>query len=366
VAVYELPAETHVGFVIRSKISQALASQIINSAEDILNDMHLTDDQRLQFRQICLKYSPYTNAYNPRGYHVPSLTQEVTVKSVIVNCAYSDCNLHQNILDELVNSLHRYSAASLFGTLTGYLANIVLTEKDVLEHRLVVIEEQRRHLVKTLRCGEVPPGFWNQAGIHQKDGLPSFIATSKFTHHALLQQARERKIDGGGVTGGNAKFQQALTFAIESTTGKPPVDKKNPLQNLSASQLAKVTTLVFASVDNYGLNCNAPDAVPRDYSGSTIALPMPISGANAFGAHGVSNRLPLTKSGKGGGGYDQPRGKASGGKGQPRGGGGKDQPRGDGGKGQPRGDSGKGNGRSNRFVANGGGEWGGGKQPTAE
>jgi hypothetical protein len=29
-------------------------------------------------------------------------------------------------------------------------------------------------------------------------------------------------------------------------------------------------------------------------------------------------------------------------------------------KGQPRGEGGKGNGRSNRFVANGGGEWGGG------
>ena len=90
VAVYELPAETHVGFVIRSKVSQSLASQIINSAEDILDDMDLTDDQRLQFRKICLKYSPYTNASNPRGYHVPSLTQEITAKSVIFNCAYSD------------------------------------------------------------------------------------------------------------------------------------------------------------------------------------------------------------------------------------------------------------------------------------
>jgi hypothetical protein len=225
------------------------------------------------------------------------------VKSAIVNCAYSDCNLYQNILDELVNSLHRYSTANLFGTLAGYLGNVVLTEKDVLEHRFVVIEEQRRHLVKTLRCGEVPSGFWEQAGIQQIAGLPLFIATPQFTQHALLQQALEQKIDGGG----NSKLQQALTFAIESTTGKPPVDKKNSLQNLSASQLAKVTTLVSASVDNCGLNCNAPDAVPRDYSGSTIALPMPISGANAFGAHGVSNRLPLTKSGKGGGGYGQPR-----------------------------------------------------------
>ena len=237
-------------------------------------------------------------------------------------------SLHQNILGELANALHRYSTAKLqlFGTLAGYLGNVVFTEKDVLEH----------------------------------------------------QQALERKIDGGG----NAKFQQALTFAIESTTGKPPVDKKNPLQNLSALQLAKVTTLVSASVDNYGLNCNAPDAVPRDYSGSTVALPMPMSGANAFGAHGTtggsgSNRPLLTKSGKGGGGYgqprdevgggyDQPRGKTSGGKGQPRGGGGKGQPRNDGVKGQPRGDGGKGNSRSNRFVANGGGEWGGGKLPTAE
>jgi hypothetical protein len=185
-----------------------------------------------------------------------------------------------------------------------------------------------------------------------------FIATPQFTQHALLQQALERKIDGGG----NAKLQQALTFAIESTTGKSPVDKKNPLQNLSASQLAKVTTLVSASVENYGLNCNAPDAVPRDYRGSTLAIPMPISGENAFGAYGAtgdsgSNRPLLTKSGKRSGEYDQPRGKASGGKGQPRGGCG---------KGQPRSDGGKGNGRSNRFVANGGGEWGGGKLPTAE
>ena len=85
-------------------------------------------------------------------------------------------SLHQKILDELVNSLHRYSTANLFGTLAGYLANIVLTEKDVLEHRLVVIEEQRRHLVKTLRCGEVPPGFWDRAGIRQKDGLPLFLS----------------------------------------------------------------------------------------------------------------------------------------------------------------------------------------------
>ena len=64
---------------------------------------------------------------------------------------------------------------------------------------------------------------------------------------------------------------------------------------------------------------------------------MPISGENAFGAYGAtgdsgSNRPLLTKSGKRSGEYDQPRGKASGGKGQPRGGGGKDQPRGDGGK----------------------------------
>jgi hypothetical protein len=44
----------------------------------------------------------------------------------------------------------------------------------------------------------------------------------------------------------------------------------------------------------------------------------------------------------------------------------KAKPRGDRGIGQPRGDGGKGNGRSNRFVVNGGGEWGGGKLPTAE
>ena len=52
VAVYELPAGTHVAFVIRSKVSRALASQIINSAEGIWDDMHITDEQRLQCRQI--------------------------------------------------------------------------------------------------------------------------------------------------------------------------------------------------------------------------------------------------------------------------------------------------------------------------
>ena len=155
---------------------------------------------------------------------------------------------------------------------------------------------------QVLRCEKVPPGFWERAGIQQIAGIPICIATSQFTQHALLQQAVERKVDGGG----NAKFQQALMFAIESTTGKPPLDKKNPLQNFSALHLAKVTTLVSASVDNYGLNCNAPDTVPRDYSESTLTLPMPISGANAFGAHGAtgdsgSNRPLLTKSGKGGG-----------------------------------------------------------------
>jgi hypothetical protein len=37
-----------------------------------------------------------------------------------------------------------------------FLENIVLVEKDVLEHRLVAFEKQRRHLVKTLRCDEIP------------------------------------------------------------------------------------------------------------------------------------------------------------------------------------------------------------------
>jgi hypothetical protein len=132
-------------------------------------------------------------------------------------------------------------------------------DKDVLEYRLVVIKKQRRQLVKTLRCDEVPSGFWDRAGFQQTAGLPRCIATSQFTQHALLQQAIERKVD----VGGNAKFQQAPMLSIESATGEPPVDKKNPpLQNLSASQLAKVTTLVSASVDNYGLNCNAPDSYP--------------------------------------------------------------------------------------------------------
>ena len=109
-------------------------------------------------------------------------------------------------------------------------------DKDILEHRLVVIEELRRQLVKTMRWEEVPSEFWDQAGIQQRDGVPLCIATPQFTQHALLQQALERKIDGGG----NAKFQQALTFAIESTTGKPPVDKKNPLQILAPHNWRKL------------------------------------------------------------------------------------------------------------------------------
>jgi hypothetical protein len=106
------------------------------------------------------------------------LTQEVTLKSVIVNCAYPDCNLHQNILDEFVNVLHRYSTAKLFDTLAVYLGNLVLMDKDVLEHVLVAIEKQRRHIVKTLRCDEVPSEFWERAGFQQTAGLPRFIAKS--------------------------------------------------------------------------------------------------------------------------------------------------------------------------------------------
>ena len=60
VAVYESPSETHAAFHISSKVNRALASQIINSAEDISDDMHITDEQRLQCRQVYLKYAPYT------------------------------------------------------------------------------------------------------------------------------------------------------------------------------------------------------------------------------------------------------------------------------------------------------------------
>ena len=48
-------------------------------------------------------------------------------------------SLYQNILGEWANTLHRYSTAKLFDALAGYLGNVVLTEKDVLEDRLVVI-----------------------------------------------------------------------------------------------------------------------------------------------------------------------------------------------------------------------------------
>jgi hypothetical protein len=144
-----------------------------------------------------LKYAPYISASNALGYHIPSLAQEVTVKSVIVNYAYSDCNLHQNILNGLVSVLHRCSTAKVFDKLAGYLANLVLTDKDVLEHRLVALEKQRRHFAKTLRCGEVLPEFWSRAGIDQTEGLPLLIATSQFKQYALLQQAYEH---GGSST----------------------------------------------------------------------------------------------------------------------------------------------------------------------
>jgi len=197
VAVYELPSETHIAFIIRSNVSQALASQIFNSAEEILGDMHITDEQRLQCRQVCLKYAPYTSASNALGYHIPSLAPEVTVQSVIVNYSYSDCNLHQIILNELVSVLHHCSTAKVFDKLAGYLAYLVLTDKGVLEHRLVALEKQRCHFVKTLRCGEVLPEFWSRAGIDQTEGLPLFIATSQFKQYALLQQAYEH---GGSST----------------------------------------------------------------------------------------------------------------------------------------------------------------------
>jgi hypothetical protein len=84
-----LPPEMHFGTVMRSKVSQALAFQIIGSLEDILAEIHLKDEQRVQCRQVGLRYAPYTNTSNARNYHMPSMTQELTVKSVNLNCAYS-------------------------------------------------------------------------------------------------------------------------------------------------------------------------------------------------------------------------------------------------------------------------------------
>jgi hypothetical protein len=78
----------------------------------------------------------------------------------------------------LVNKFHRFSTANVIDALAGYLGNLVLTEKGVLEHKLVAIEKQRRHIVKTLRCDEVPSGFWKRAGIQQIADLPLFIVKS--------------------------------------------------------------------------------------------------------------------------------------------------------------------------------------------
>ena len=99
----------------------------------------------------------------------------------------------------------------------------------------------------------------------------------------LNPEALERKVDKGG----NARFQQALTLAIESATCKPPEYKKSPLQELNAQESSKMASFIFASVENFGLNCNAPDAAPRNYSGIPLEPSMPTSGANAFGAYGV-------------------------------------------------------------------------------
>ena len=73
----------------------------------------------------------------------------------------------------------------------------MLADKDVLKHKLVAIEKQRRHLVKTLRCEEVPPEFFARAGTDQILGIHHFIATSQITEYAILQQAYERKSHGG-------------------------------------------------------------------------------------------------------------------------------------------------------------------------
>ena len=117
--------------------------------------------------------------------------------------------------------------------MSNYLNNTVLLNDDVLEHRLVVLEEQRRLLIKTQRFDEMQKSFWSRSGIQLTNGVPHFLAGAEFAQYSLLQQAFERKLDGGG----NARYQQALTLAIEATTGKPPPDKKSPLEELSAQDL---------------------------------------------------------------------------------------------------------------------------------
>ena len=202
-----------------------------------------------------------------------------------MNNAYPSCNLHQNLIDELANVTHRFQVSQLLNDMSEFMKNIVLTEDDLLEHRWVELEKRRREIVKTTRFAEMPEGFWDRAGIRITDGLPHFLATPEFTEFALLQQAFERKVDGGG----NAKFQQALTLAIEAATGGPPADKKNPLQELSPKQVSKVMSLISASVEKFGLNCNAPSAARRDYGERSPAQSMPSSGGNAFMAHGAKS-----------------------------------------------------------------------------
>ena len=50
-------------------------------------------------------------------------------------------SLHQSILGEWADVFKRYRTPNLFDTSAVFLGNIVLAEKDVLEHRLVVIDK---------------------------------------------------------------------------------------------------------------------------------------------------------------------------------------------------------------------------------
>jgi hypothetical protein len=90
-----------------------------------------------------------------------------------------------------------------------FFESTVLTEKDVLEHRLVAMEKQRRYLVKTQRYGEMSGSFWFRTGIKLTNGAPQLLATPEFTKFTLIQEALERKVNWGGGGGGGQRKTSA-------------------------------------------------------------------------------------------------------------------------------------------------------------
>jgi hypothetical protein len=89
-----------------------------------------------------------------------------------VRAAVYDLSLETYVGIVIRSRVSQAPASQVIGSV--FLENIVLADEDLLGHKPVAIEMQRRHLVKALRCEEVPPGFWARAGIDQITGLPHY------------------------------------------------------------------------------------------------------------------------------------------------------------------------------------------------